>query len=1249
MCRFRWGPPAAMAFVLGVLVTAGGTKAEDSAGVKAMFADPPRRYSSAPLWVWNDMLTEEQIRGTLRDLAGQKVKQAFVHPRPGLMTPYLGPDWFRLWRVALDEAERLDMNIWIYDENSYPSGFAGGLVPDAMPESRGRGLHFAEVKRVDKPGDEVLAVYRLTDEGFENVTAKAKAAEAMDEARYLVASVRQAPSGGWFGGKYYVDLLHPGVTEKFIEITMEAYRRELGEHFGKRLPGWFTDEPHLSPAGGIHWSDRLPQDFKKRWGYDLMEHLPSLVRPIGDWKRVRHNYQQFLLEQFIECWAKPCYEYCEKHNLEFTGHYWEHGWPGSGHGGDNMAMYAWHQRPAIDCLMNEYNEGVHAQFGNVRAVKELSSVANQLGRQRTLCEAYGAGGWDLRFEDMKRIGDWLYVLGVNTMNEHLSYITIRGARKRDHPQSFSYHAPWWDSYHVMAEYFTRLSLVLSSGEEVNRILVIEPTTTTWMYQGHPHLDEIGNSFQKLVTDLSKAQVEYDIGCEDIIRRNGRAVRRPIRDADGNVISGWAYLGVGDRGYTTIVLPPKMENLNSSMVRLLEPYLDRGGRVLCCGSPPSLVDGKASALPGKLAEKASWQQIEPPALPGKLLELPLKPWGPEVGSNIRQAEGDGGILFHHRRRLDDGDILFLTNTSIDAPASGEITGAAAGIERWDLATGAISAYPFTKGERGVKARFELPPCGSLLLFLSKRPGKIANPQAAEVETIEPSGPPKIRRVEPNVLPLDYVDVTAGGQTKKGVHFYQANRLVWQRHGLDGNPWDSAVQFRDELITRKFPADSGFEATYRFTIERRVPNPLHIVIERPDLYSITCNGKPVTAKEGAWWLDKAFGKIDIARVAKLGENAVTIKAAPMTIYHELEPAYLLGDFSLKPADSGFVVSSPRPLALDRQEGHVTSADGSMWLSAGIGLDDADRRHDDGDPSVVFDLGKLYGLEAIKIWNYNEVNLTARGVKRLQISGSATAEEGSFKIPVGTFDLDQAKSGSIGPSSDPYFPRMLRVKARGVRFVIFDILSNHHGVNFPTRDGGVDNALVGLSEVRFFGRVSGGKSAQILGVSIARASSQLAGEFNRRAQRLVDGSGLIGSGWNRQGHPFYADGVAYTETFDVPRPSGRYFVSLPAWYGSVAKVSVGGEPAGHIAYRPWRCEVTRLIRPGKNTIEVEVIGTLRNTLGPHHNGPVVGKAWPHMFRVAPQTGPPPGRQYHTLDYGLFEPFVLVAVSQRTARMTR
>ncbi|HUT93606.1 MAG TPA: glycosyl hydrolase [Thermoguttaceae bacterium] len=1198
-------------FLGATLLAAASARAADSSRARELFADPPRQYASAPLWTWNDMLTEEQVRSTLRDLASQKVMQAFVHPRPGLMTPYLSDDWFRLWKAALDEAEKLDMNVWIYDENSYPSGFAGGLVPEALPDSRGKGLHVQEVKKPPKPGDDVLAVFRLSDDGYENVTKAARAGEEMPEGRYLVASIRLAPEGGWFGGKWYVDLIKPGVTEKFIEITMEAYRREIGDQFGKRVPGWFTDEPHLAPAGGLHWSDGLPELFQKRWGYDLVEHLPCLVRPVGDWKRVRHNYYGLLLEQFIEHWAKPCYEYCEKHGLEFTGHYWEHGWPGAGHGGDNMAMYAWHQRPSIDILMNQYKEDVHAQFGNVRACLELQSVANQLGCERTLCEAYGAGGWDLRFEDMKRIGDWIYVLGVNTLDEHLSYITLRGARKRDHPQSFSYHEPWWEAYHVMAEYFTRLSLALTEGEQINHILLIEPTTTAWMYQGDAHLNEIGDTFQGMVTTLAKEQVEFDLGCEDIIARNG--------SVDG------AELVVGQRRYHTVVLPPLAENLNAKTMDLLESYLAEGGTVIACGPPPAFVDGAPSERGSAVSARPGWRQIDP-SLAGVLM----------AG---RAADGfvirprSSAILFHHRRKLDDGEILFLVNTSIDRSATGVISSKAQGVEQWRLDTGEITGYPFARPGEGVKFRYDLPPCGSLLLFLANEPREPASPDTVAELTIPAAGPMEIRRLEPNVLTLDHMDVTAGGETKKDLYFFQAAQFVFQKHGLDGNPWERAVQLRDQLITKKFPPESGFEATYRFTIEGQVPNPLAIVIERPDLYTITCNGKPVAAKQGDWWLDKSFGRIDVSSAAQPGENAVTIKASPFTIWHELEPAYVLGNFALKPADQGFVIAPDRPLRFARRLAHDNPVQGTMWLSAGIGFgrDPAAETGNDGDPFLVFDLGKPYELRAIEVWNYNEVNLTERGVKEIAIAGSATGEPDSFTVPVGTFELARANGTPAGLS------QILEVKAPGVRFVQFDVLSNQRGVTYPTTDGSQDNAFVGLSEVRFLGAPeTDAKTAPIPGVKLHAFSSALAG---REARLVLDGSGLrqAALGWDRQGQPFYGAGVGYRQKFSLSEPKGRYVVALGNWLGSVAKVLVDGRQAGYIASQPWQLDVTDSIKPGENTIEVVVIGTLKNTLGPHHAGALRGAAWPHMFQRGPETGPPPGASYDTISYGLFEPFVL------------
>ncbi|NQT11570.1 MAG: hypothetical protein HQ582_02405, partial [Planctomycetes bacterium] len=148
---------------------------------------------------------------------------------------------------------------------------------------------------------------------------------------------------------------------------------------------------------------------------------------------------------------------------------------------------------------------------------------------------------------------------------------------------------------------------------------------------------------------------------------------------------------------------------------------------------------------------------------------------------------------------------------------------------------------------------------------------------------------------------------------------------------------------------------------------------------------------------------------------------------------------------------------------------------------------------------------------------------------------------------------------------------------------------------------------------------------------------GVCDRRAAYLVDGSGLEASGWNDQGIPFYAAGVSYAQRFDVPRPTGRYYVRLGDWYGSVAKIVVNGRPAGYVGYRPWRREVTDLVRPGDNQIEVIVIGTLKNTLGPHHAGPGLGTMGPHHYQLAPETGPPPGAAYRTVWYGLSGGFSL------------
>jgi hypothetical protein len=180
---------------------------------------------------------------------------------------------------------------------------------------------------------------------------------------------------------------------------------------------------------------------------------------------------------------------------------------------------------------------------------------------------------------MKRIGDWLAVLGINTFDEHLSYITLRGARKRDHPQSFSYHEPWWDAYHVIARYLTRLSLALAHGEQSTASSSSNPPPppgcTTPATRLHPTQPDRRSFFQFLLA-LEQRQVEYDLGCEDVLARHGS-----VHDQ---------FFRVGQRDYDLVVLPPHTENLNAPTFKLLETFLRQGGSVLAVDSIPTRVNG-----------------------------------------------------------------------------------------------------------------------------------------------------------------------------------------------------------------------------------------------------------------------------------------------------------------------------------------------------------------------------------------------------------------------------------------------------------------------------------------------------------------------------------------------------------------------------------------------------------------------------------------------------------------------------------
>ncbi len=1000
------------------------------------FENPPPDYGTAPLWVWNDKVTKIKIERQLTEMKEQGILGVFVHPRPGLITPYLSDTWFELFDYTVKKGKELGMKVWIYDENSFPSGFGGGHVPAEMPESYNQGIAL-EMHKFKKLALDTSKTYPvvLKKQGNQFVDISANlTAQNKQKGEFYAFELKYPVQSKWFGGYSYVDLLIPGVTEKFIEVTMSGYEKTAAKEFGQAVPGVFTDEPNINPRfkKTIRYTPELFNIFKEKWGYDLKKHLPSLFEEVGDFKKIRHNYYETLLQLFIDRWSKPWFEYSEKKNLKWTGHYWEHGWPNPIHGGDNMAMYAWHQIPAIDMLFNTRSLRPD-QFGNVRAVKEVISVANQMGRNRILSETYGGSGWDLKFEDIKRNGDWEYVLGVNFMNPHLTYMTISGTRKYDFPQSFSYHAPYWDYYHKLNHYFNRLSVALSSGQQINKTLVLEPTSTTWMYfssiSENTKMNKIGQGFEALVKQLAREQLEFDLGCENIIKDHGKAV-------NGEFI-------INQRTYNLLVIPPDFENFNSPTVSVLKNYLNQGGKVISFSDIPTLVDGVKSDEIVQAVKKNEQNWIRVKNITDSKVQELLK-------SNSFKVEfpvGNKAELYHQRRTLNDGQLLFFANYDTAHIAHAKIHISAKTLIELDPFTGKYYKYPFNEEKNKMNFTFQIPPAGSKLFFASNKP--INAPETPKTHTpgkeLNTKGIEKIVRNNPNILYIDYCDLKLGDSRFKSIHHFDATDTVFRYHGFkEGNPWSTGVQYKSKVIDRDtFPKGTGYEADFYFNISPEVTTKnMKLVVEQPAIWKISLNGQIIKPEPGKWWLDRNFGVYNIEGIAHPGKNKITIVCDPMSVIAEIEPVYIIGDFDLK-------------------------AKSQSW----------------------------------------------------QI------------IPETEIDLKP---------------------------------------------------------------------------------------------------------WNKQGLPFYPSSISYIKNINIDNTNTNYLVKLNKWNGTTAVIYVNNQQAGILVHQPWQVEISKFLKKGENKIEIKVIGSLHNLLGPHHGKLRPGLVTPWSWRFAPDY--PAGDKYQTIEYGLFEDFSVI-----------
>lgn len=516
-----------------------------------------KNYRSIPFWSWNDKLDMEQLKKQIHWMHDNGIGGFFMHARAGLQTEYLCEDWMKCIEACAEEAEKLGMDAWIYDENGWPSGFVGGKLLE-NEEDRDKYI-LAECGTYDGAA---TVSYLVTEDELIRVFS------GNEEGEYLNLYIHTAVSTA--------DILNPEVVKKFLALTHEKYKEHFGEKFAEKIKGFFTDEPQYHRAN-TPYTVMVEQYWKEQFQEDILDGLGLLFVEKKGYRRFRYRYWKALQELMLSNFAKTVYEWCDKNHVQLTGHYVEEvsmGFQVMCCAGV-MPFYEYEHIPGMDWLAKDTDSEL--------AAKQVWSVASQLGKKQVLTETFGCCGWDVTPRDLRRIAGFQYANGINLMCQHLVPYSERGTRKYDCPAHYSDVNPWVaEDYKSFNDYFTRVGYFLGEGKQHVNVAMLHPIRSSYFDYKRALLDdgfdvvELDEELKRACRTLSSRGIDYHFLDETLLGKYG-------------FVEG-ASIGCGKCSYEYLVLPT-MLTMDKTTEILLRRYVLQGGKLLLLGQKPTLLEAE----------------------------------------------------------------------------------------------------------------------------------------------------------------------------------------------------------------------------------------------------------------------------------------------------------------------------------------------------------------------------------------------------------------------------------------------------------------------------------------------------------------------------------------------------------------------------------------------------------------------------------------------------------------------------------
>ncbi len=868
----------------------------------SLFKNPTSEYRGTPFWAWNSYLTKDELCRQIDVFKEMGLGGFHMHVRTGLENEYLSAEYMDLVKACVDKAKGENMLAWLYDEDRWPSGAAGGIVTKDI-KYRSRSLLFTpklkgELHTFGDSSSEggrtengkLIACYDilLDDDGY-LASYRRIGADDKAEGKKWYAFLEISGTSGWYNNQTYVDTLSKEAIEKFVEVTHEKYLAKVGDEFDKTVPAIFTDEPQFTRKKVLNnsfdemditmpWTDKVPEIYTELYGEDIFETLPEIFWDLPDSapSLPRYRYHDMIAELFARSFADTVGGWCKKNNLYLTGHMMEEPSLNSQTAalGEAMRSYRSFGLPGIDMLCNrcEYT-----------TAKQAQSATHQFGYEGVLSELYGVTGWDCDFRTYKFQGDWQACLGITVRVPHLSWYAMKGEAKRDYPASISYQSPWYKEYGAVEDHFARVNTALTRGKPVVKVGVIHPVESFWLHWGPNDKsavlrENLDQRFENVTEWLLKGSVDFDFISESLLPQQCAA--------------GSAPLQVGQMKYDAIVVPG-CETLRSTTIERLAAFKAAGGKLIFMGSAPTLCDAVPSDKGKALFDGSVCIDFSRSSLLAALES--------ERAVTLRNANGrfTDNLIYQLR---EDNDCKWLFVCHSNEPYNKDVDGGndiqiiingTYAAELYDTASGDIKPVYAEYRNGKTVIRTKVYAYDSLLYKLTQGENKADTKPAAEKLTYFDIKEKEVdyRLSGKNVYLLDMAEFKLDFEDEfsPAEEVLRLDNIARHRIGLGDRDGGVAQPWCVEKVA---PTN---RLTLRYTIFSDIDyEGAELALEDVDVAEITFNGEKVANNSLGKYVDITIDRVALPKINK-GTNTLVV-TIPFGLRTNTEAMFILGDFGV-----------------------------------------------------------------------------------------------------------------------------------------------------------------------------------------------------------------------------------------------------------------------------------------------------------------------------------------------------------------